>query len=42
MLNSGHYLGRQNAHDVIDGSMKAFEEDRMLFGCFVGGLPCHQ
>lgn len=31
MLNLGHYLGRQNAHDVIyDGSMKAFEEDRML------------
>ena len=31
MLNLGHYLGRQNAHDVIyDGSMKAFEEDRRI------------
>lgn len=31
MLELGQYLGRQNAHDVIyDGSMKAFEEDRML------------
>ncbi len=31
MLELGHYLGRQNAHDVIyDASMKAFEEDRML------------
>ena len=32
MLTLGHYLGRQDAHDVIyDGSMRAFEEDRMLF-----------
>ena len=32
MLTLGQYLGRQDAHDVIyDGSMKAFEEDRMLF-----------
>lgn len=31
MLTLGHYLGRQGAHDVIyNGSMKAFEEDRML------------
>lgn len=31
MLTLGHYLGRQDAHDVIyDGSMTAFEEDRML------------
>lgn len=31
MLELGRYLGRQNAHDVIyDGSMKAFEEDRLL------------
>lgn len=31
MLTLGYYLGRQDAHDVIyDGSMKAFEEDRML------------
>lgn len=31
MLELGQYLGRQNAHDVIyDGSMKAFEEDRLL------------
>ena len=32
MLTLGHYLGRQDAHDVIyDGSMRAFEEERMLF-----------
>ena len=31
MLTLGHYLGRQNAHEVIyEASMKAFEQNRML------------
>lgn len=31
MLELGHYLGRQDAHDVIyEGAMKAFEQDRLL------------
>ncbi len=36
MLQLGHWLGRQNAHDVIyEASMKAFGENKMLLECLL-------